>query len=240
MKPTVQWLEYNFDTFNVKYFEGKLPKPKFSLFCKEGDLGDYTPQAEYNTVTRKVTKLTGPGVLSIAGQYSRSERDIASTLLHEMIHMYIFTVLKINPRFAHGDEFKKKSEQINRDGFNISEKNELIITDKDEPQRGRTYMVGIITKPQGQNYKLWAFRLEKKFVNAAIETAKKLVPFGAATLQLYQSKDNNLKKLRIDMNTLNGVGGMNFPDLIQKLGAAIGSEDFSRESLSPVDEINLY
>ena len=61
MKPTVQWLEYNFDTFNVKYFEGKLPKPKFSLFCKEGDLGNYTPQAEYNTITRKVTKLTGPG-----------------------------------------------------------------------------------------------------------------------------------------------------------------------------------
>ena len=105
MKPTVQWLEYNFDTFNVKYFEGKLPKPKFSLFCKEGDLGNYTPQADYNTITRKITKLNGPGVLSIAGQYSRSERDIASTLLHEMIHMYIFTVLRINPRFSHGEEY---------------------------------------------------------------------------------------------------------------------------------------
>ena len=43
-----------------------------------------------------------------------------------------------------------------------------------------------------------------------------------------------------DMNTLTGVGGMSFPDLIQKLGKAIGSKDFSRESLSPVDEINLY
>ena len=156
-----------------------------------------------------------------------------------MIHMYIFTVLRINPRFSHGEEFQEKAEQINRDGFHISEKNELIITDKEEPQKGRVYMVGIITKPQGQNYKLWAFRLEKKFVKTAVETAKKLVPLGAATLQLYQSQDNNLKKLKIDMNTLNGVGGMNFPDLVQKLGAAIGSEDFSRESLSPVDEINL-
>ena len=177
MKPTVQWLEYNFDTFNVKYFEGKLPKPKFSLFCKEGDLGNYTPQAEYNTITRKVTKLTGPGVLSIAGQYSRSERDIASTLLHEMIHMYIFTVLRINPRFSHGEKFQEKAEQINRDGFHISEKNELIITDKEEPQKGRVYMVGIITKPQGQNYKLWAFRLEKKFVKNNCVFFKKCLIF---------------------------------------------------------------
>lgn len=239
MRPTVQWLEYNFDTFNEKFFGGKLQKPIFSLQCREGDLGNYMPDADYNTITRKITKVKSPGTMSIAGQYSRSEKDIQTTLLHEMIHMYIFTVLKVNPRFAHGEEFKNMAQKINRSGFNISETNELILTDKDEPQKGRTYMVGIIVKPNGTNYKLWAFRLEKKFLNSAVETAKKLVPVGARSLQVYQSNDGNLKKLSIDMNALPGVGGMNYADLIRKLGAAIGSKDFSRESLSPVDEINL-
>ena len=119
MVPTIKWIEQNFNIFNKKYFDSKLPTPKFSLNCPDNMWGFYDYKFVYN-MRRQVTKILSVGELCLTSKYSRNEIDVKSTLLHEMIHMYIYLIARIYPKNEHGKEFQFFASYINRDGYNVS------------------------------------------------------------------------------------------------------------------------
>eukprot|EP01130_Rhizamoeba_saxonica_P017514 TRINITY_DN8509_c0_g1_i1.p1 TRINITY_DN8509_c0_g1~~TRINITY_DN8509_c0_g1_i1.p1 ORF type:complete len:326 (+),score=44.70 TRINITY_DN8509_c0_g1_i1:277-1254(+) len=50
----------------------------------------------------------------------RSRKETLETLLHEMIHAYLFVTRNNRDRDGHGPEFQKHMNRINQDGYNIS------------------------------------------------------------------------------------------------------------------------
>ena len=109
MIPTVQWMRMAFHKFNNQYFGGKLAEPRFDTNPPQGDWGHYKPQAYVKRGV--VTKLLGPGIISLTTKYSRSEKDVISTLLHEMIHMYTITCLGIYPNDQHDFNFQQMRQR---------------------------------------------------------------------------------------------------------------------------------
>ena len=219
MKPTLNWIKYAYTECNKKYFIGRLPNPKFSLKCDADKLGFYQPNAEYNKITRKIVKINGPGVLSINGSYSRTERDLTNTLLHEMIHVYIYNVLRINPRNPHGQDFQRVAYRINLHGWDISEKNELVTLNG-----GQSYYLNIIMNPNGTNYKVWLFRSDVEVTTNSqyYKTAKRLKTLGATELWTYSTTNPSVQKLPTDPNSLTGVGSMDYNSIWNVLSKAIG------------------
>ena len=130
MVPTVEWMSKYFNKFNKQYFEGKLETPQFIVGCPYGCFGYLEYRANYNKLTRKISKVLSQPKLMLTSMYDRKQKDVLNTMLHEMIHLYIYSVLKKYPMSQHGGEFTKFANNLNSQGWNISEKNELSKTDK--------------------------------------------------------------------------------------------------------------
>jgi hypothetical protein len=123
MIPTVEWMANKFNEFNKDFFEGKLHTPKFVVGCDYGQWGYLEYRANYNKLTRKITKVLSQPVLKLTNAYDRDEKDVESTLLHEMIHLYVYEDKKIYPIRQHNcDEFKDKAVEIRGKGYTIEEK----------------------------------------------------------------------------------------------------------------------
>jgi len=127
MVPDLNWMKTNFEAFNNKYFEGKIPMPRFSYNCPPDCFGLYNADALCNTFGTKITKINSAGEMCFTKKYSRKEFDVQTTLLHEMIHMYCVMVLWQMP--THGRTFQSIANRINGDGWKIAEQNNL--TDDD-------------------------------------------------------------------------------------------------------------
>ena len=130
MVPTVEWMSKYFNKFNKQYFEGKLETPQFIVGCPYGCFGYLEYRANYNKLTRKISKVLSQPKLMLTSMYDRKQKDVLNTMLHEMIHLYIYSVLKKYPMSQHGGEFTKFANNLNSQGWSISEKNELSKTDK--------------------------------------------------------------------------------------------------------------
>ena len=148
MVPTVQWMSTCFNRFNKKYFKGKLQQPKFVVGCPDGYFGYLEYKANYNRLTRKITNVLSIPKLMLTNKYDRKAKDVANTMLHEMIHLYIYSVLKKYPFNQHGSEFNDfiNDNNLEGDGWNISAENKLQPTDrqidpnkpKQQRQKGQT------------------------------------------------------------------------------------------------------
>lgn len=247
MKPTIPWLKQAFNYYNTKYFGGKLMMPSFSLRCSDNNWGFYKPNGTFNKLTRRVA-LNGPGILFLNGNYSREEKDWVGTLLHEMIHMYINTVMLLYPSNPHGKEFYQLAQKINEDGWEISEKNEKkntdIISGNDEDNIEynnrivKPYLFCIIDEPNGKNYKYWGFKGDYNTLPQYIATAKKLKQFGAKSVTIYYCYSNNLGSLNSSPQTLDGIGANSIEELIQKLSTLI-KEPLKFDNFKQYKIINL-
>jgi hypothetical protein len=131
MIPTVEWMSRYFNKFNKQYFEGKLNEPQFVIGCPDGTWGYLEYNAEYNRLTRTITRVKTTPKLMLTNKYDRRAKDIANTMLHEMIHLYIYSVLKKYPLMQHNNPaFLKFQKILNNNGWEISEENQPKPTDK--------------------------------------------------------------------------------------------------------------
>lgn len=224
MKPNTEWMAEKFAEYNRKYFNGSLTEPKFSLSCPDDMLGQYLPDAMANRFTGKISKIMSAGTLCLNGKYSRSEKDWTDTLLHEMIHIYTITVQRKNSRTPHGDDFMSMAAMINKDGWGVSEKNELnlIETDNEAHVSRPEGIFCIINKPRGKNYKVWGFNADPETLYKFIETAKSLKPAGATEISLYSFKSKGLSALPHDSGTLVGIGAGSTDELMATLRNVTG------------------
>lgn len=124
MKITLTYIERAFNKYNNKYFNGKLPTPIFQISRAKNCLGNF------RVVRSRMFGTIKSMTLVVSNFYDLSERDFDDTIIHEMIHEYIF-VNGIKDTNDHGLYWSAKAKEINADGWNISAKAEFIKT----PQR---------------------------------------------------------------------------------------------------------
>lgn len=122
MIPTEQWLRGCFALYNQKYFKNALQTPNFKVQkpCYVGSteaFGGYYYDVE--TVFGRVTSVNSPGTIVMTGSWDRSPKSVSETLLHEMIHMYIYTVMKKFPRNPHNEDFVAYVRYLNGMGWNV-------------------------------------------------------------------------------------------------------------------------
>lgn len=239
MRPTVEWLDRAFDVYNKRYFGGTLPHPEivvsdnctYSENGVENDaFGYYLPNAKYNYATRMITRILGPGTLCMTTKWSRNADDVVGTLLHEMIHMYIYLVLRINPINAHGTEFMSIAKRIESDGWDVTSDDikKSDTTGKDKKVKPEERILCLITKPKGKNYKYWCCVCDKKNSNQAYLAASKIQ--GVQKIVFYQCKSKNIEFFRMNPSNLTGFGAMTLAEL---------SNNMAQYFNEPVDVFNF-
>lgn len=244
MKVTAEWAEHAFDLYNEKYFQNKLKKPEFVLECDPGYFGYYRPHGTFDKLNRKMTHIFGPGTLYLNARYTnRSEKEWVETLLHEMIHMYLNTVKRVYPRNGHGAEFMKMAELLNNEGgWNISEYGENANLEGSRSEESeeiiKPAIICAIEKPNGKNYRIWLFRADDKRLEQYKQTARKLSSAGAKSMIIYKCHMHALMKLPADPETLPGVGGNDYNDVLGKVGKIVGAE-IDQDLFTGYDEIIL-
>ena len=119
---TKSWIENNYKKYNNLYFGGILPNIEFKISRSKKTWG-YAAY-NYNLFTNKVI----PFSITISNYFDSPEEVKLTTLLHEMIHIYDYT---INPTHfvnngrkvkydAHGHWFKNEAARIYKlSGFDI-------------------------------------------------------------------------------------------------------------------------
>jgi hypothetical protein len=219
-----------FHFYNKKYFGNKLQEPKFSTSPPQGDWGHYWPQAFVKH--GRVTEVNGPGTISLTNKWARTEKNVISTLIHEMIHMYIVTCLRIWPSNQHDSTFQKIADRINQDGWNISATNEITDTDiEDGDDSEEEYdkriikpsVFYVIEKPNGENYKFWGF---KGSANDTTYTnlVRNIKKYGATKLFIYYCYSKNMLSMPEGGKLLKGVGGRTIDEMLLKLSKTIGEK----------------
>jgi len=129
MVPTIDAIKQAFDFFNKQYFNGNLPPVKFSYNCPKNELAHYTP-GSMKIKMGKVDYWGLPaGTLSVTRLYSRDEKDVLTSILHEMVHMYVLYVLRKYPLRPHGADFMAKANELRQFGWNITKTTDLKDTD---------------------------------------------------------------------------------------------------------------
>lgn len=93
MKPTISYMVNKFNEFNKTFFSNSLPIPIFELMSRKTALGDFTSKKNSNYIRIRLNKT-----------FDRPLVDLDTTLIHEMIHQYIY-VNNIYDNSAHGTKF---------------------------------------------------------------------------------------------------------------------------------------
>lgn len=125
MQIDIQWLRDNFRTLNARYFDGRLPEPRFyigrsrtrlgSLSYKRGLVWGRKPFFQSGIVVR------GGGeafTLTLSNYFDQTEYQFRNVLLHEMIHLSI-AASGVRDTSSHGVVFRGMMQRLNRDGWDI-------------------------------------------------------------------------------------------------------------------------
>jgi predicted SprT family Zn-dependent metalloprotease len=118
---THEQLHAHWTDLNARYFGGALPPIEIvwsaRLTSSAGMFVSHTgPRSRDESHgagrARRLIRLSTPLLQHL------SERELLSTLAHEMIHQWQFDVRKRRP--DHGEDFLEKMDAMNRDGFKIT------------------------------------------------------------------------------------------------------------------------
>jgi hypothetical protein len=116
-------IQAKYDKFNLLYFEGKLPKVPVSFEPLKGVAGvvKYTTRRLGAALTAREVRMGKENLslnpetvrLILSNRFKRSEEDLDSTLLHEMIHVF-FLMVANDLRENHGWKFERMRIEISR------------------------------------------------------------------------------------------------------------------------------
>lgn len=121
MLVTTSWMKKHYDEFNNMYFGGMLPNIEFKTSRQKTTWG----YAAYRL--SQIDSTVIPLAITLSNYYDSPEEVKLTTLLHEMIHIYDYTV---NPHHfvcngrktkydAHGWWFKNECARIGKFGWDI-------------------------------------------------------------------------------------------------------------------------
>jgi hypothetical protein len=99
---TIKFLKDKFKEYNKMYFENKLKMCNFSLYSSFYEYARFSPQI-------KKTKAR----IWINKKIKWDEELLKNTLMHEMVHYYVYSVIGIkNFLFPHGQKFRRVCKEI--------------------------------------------------------------------------------------------------------------------------------
>lgn len=127
---TTKYVIDMFNEFNYRYFDGKLyldSSVKVKVYPYKNVLGSVAAVGTFNKITGYCSATITE--FHISNYFNRSEFTYCNTILHEMIHIYQYQVLKLCD--GHGVSFIKKMDEINKFGWDIS------ITETTEERKSR-------------------------------------------------------------------------------------------------------
>ena len=109
MEISVQYLRYKFDEFNTLCFGGELPPIALKVINAKSFMGQFSYRKR--RVLPCGTRVYGLQ-LKISSHYDMTKEELDDTLLHEMIHYYIFHK-RITDTSPHGRVFRQLMHDIN-------------------------------------------------------------------------------------------------------------------------------
>ncbi|MBM6993126.1 MAG: SprT-like domain-containing protein [Prevotella sp.] len=115
MQIDINWIQENFRMFNVRYFDGSLPEPRFHVGHSRTRLGTMSLKRK----TRWGRTQLYDFAIGLSNYYDQTEQQFRSVLLHEMIHLSI-AHSGVRDTSPHGVVFRGMMERLNQDGWNIS------------------------------------------------------------------------------------------------------------------------
>ncbi len=113
MKPSVEYIQHCFDTFNRQYFDNSLSPLPIKLSHAKGFLGKVTFVRKRQGLFRGYKNEDF--VLRINVRIDLPEEIVQDTILHEMIHYHI-AVNQLQDTSAHGRLFRAQMARINQEG----------------------------------------------------------------------------------------------------------------------------
>ena len=149
MIATKEYLERRFDELNSLCFDGRLPRVPIELSRARTYLG----QCVFKRRRGLLGRLEPYNFrLRVSVRYDLPEEELADTLLHEMIHLYI-GVNRLRDTSAHGRLFRQLMDDINqRHGRHVTvshhstPEQRAAVTD----QRPRWHMVALVDFTDGR------------------------------------------------------------------------------------------
>jgi predicted SprT family Zn-dependent metalloprotease len=114
MELTVQYLYSAFNKYNDLFFSGVLPKIEIKISRTRNSFGRFWQRTDLRT------DIKTPLHIDISKYYKRSQHEIDTTLIHEMIHYYI-CFMGMKDTNKHGVIFKGIANEIsNKSDFKIT------------------------------------------------------------------------------------------------------------------------
>lgn len=224
MRPTPEWMKQAFAVYNARFFGGELPTPRFEVKkdCKvngQDVWGYYDLKANFSYATRRITRVHDIGVICLSSKYSRAEEDVIGTLIHEMIHEYVYLVIGVYPVDKHGRQFQQIARQIESYGFDVTS-NEIKSTDSldndgDDNVVRHDKVLCLLRKPNGKNYRYWCCICDKEQTNEAYLTASMLP--GIKSVTFYECNSPKLSFFKSNPKKLTGFGAQTMLELINIL-----------------------
>ena len=148
-------IQARYDEFNQKYFGNELPKIPVS-FAKLKNVGGHVSfQTHQFPGTRKDQSVIVHSSirLKLSDAYKKTSENLDGILLHEMVHVYMLSVLE-NWKEHHGPVFMKKLREVSKQaGFPIPLKDSV---DAFEPNidKPKPYVVILFKSSSGYTYNL--------------------------------------------------------------------------------------
>lgn len=149
MKATQEFTFNRFQHFNRLCFDDKLPTIPLRVSNAKTFLG----VCRYHKRRRLLggTEMYGFSI-AISARFDLPENEIEDTIIHEMIHYYIW-VNGIKDTSAHGHEFRRIMDHINRTygrHITISHRSDKQIREQAVDPRPRPHVIAMITFTDGR------------------------------------------------------------------------------------------
>lgn len=117
MELTLTYIRKSFAKYNNLYFNNELKTPIFELFKSKITLGQFCVENRHYALFGGTPTIK----IRISNYYKREERDFDNTIIHEMIHQWIYQN-GIKDTSSHGKYWLCVAKRINKDGWNIQPK----------------------------------------------------------------------------------------------------------------------
>ena len=125
---TTEWMSSKYNEFNLKYWDGALPRIDFKTNKSSKTWGFASYRLNVNADRRSYQSIT-PVCITMSNYYDSDEWIKENVMLHEMIHIadyyfhpehFLWRGRKVRGYDAHGPNFfLKEARRLSNDGWNI-------------------------------------------------------------------------------------------------------------------------
>ncbi len=253
LTPSTEQLSSWFDEFNERFFGRELERIPLELtLLDEGTMASFHySKRKYDPLTLQYTEPlnTSKCFIRVAKNLFDSELEWRETLLHEMVHYYVYKKADFWVENPHGEEFKREARRINRDSefsITVSFEHDIFSPGKRKQMdfhlaQERQLILGIVHPEEDDKYNRFSgggyyasFLTEENHIPMQVENWRHM----CAQIDWYQIDACTKRLLLYDIATWAWIEITNGPtreDAINKLLARGGSFEVTHLGTTRID-----